>query len=71
MVALKSIEWSGSSGDDAPSETIVFEYGELMVNYFPQKEDGTLAAGNPFGWSKLVNTASPKMISAADVEQLR
>jgi len=71
MVALKSIEWSGSSGDDVSNETIVFEFGELMVNYFPQKEDGTLGSGQPLGWSKLNNTASPKMVTAADVEQLR
>jgi type VI secretion system secreted protein Hcp len=70
MVALKSIEWSGSTGDDVPSETVVFEFGELMVNYFPQKEDGSLGAGQPLGWSKLNNTANPGMVTAADVAQL-
>jgi type VI secretion system secreted protein Hcp len=67
MVALKSIEWSGSSGDDVPTETVVFEYGELMVNYHPQKEDGSLGAGQPLGWSKLNNTANPSMVSAGDI----
>jgi len=67
MVAIKSIEWSGSSGDDVPSETVVFEFGELMVNYFPQKEDGSLDKGKPGGWSRLNNTTSPSMVNSSDV----
>ena len=69
MVALKSIEWSGSSGDDVPTESIVFEYGELMVMYRPQIEDGTLGKGTPLGWSKLNNSDSPTLITSADFQK--
>ncbi len=68
MVALKSIEWSGSTGDDVPTETVIFEYGELMVMYRPQKADGTLDKGTPLGWSKLNNSDNPTIINAGDFQ---
>ena len=56
VVAVKSIEWSGSSGDDVPEETVVFEYGALKVSYKPQNKDGTLGSVIERSWNKLNNT---------------
>jgi len=68
LVAVKSIEWSGSSGDDVPTETVIFEYGELAVGYKPQEKGGTLGATVPGLWSKLNNTNTPDIISTSDIE---
>ncbi len=59
-VGVKSVEWSGSSGDDVPEETVVFEYGALKVIYRPQKKDGTLddAAKSEMAWNKLSNSTN-------------
>jgi type VI secretion system secreted protein Hcp len=56
-VAVKSVEWSGSSGDDVPEESVVFEYGALKIIYAPQKPDGTLdtAAKIERAWNKMSN----------------
>jgi len=35
-VAIKTIDWGGSSGDDSPSESIVFVYGALQIEYTDQ-----------------------------------
>ena len=57
-VAVKSIEWSGSSGDDVPEESVVFEYGALKICYRPQKTDGTLDDGKKVirAWNKMTNS---------------
>jgi type VI secretion system Hcp family effector len=58
LVAVKSINWSGSSGDDVPEEEVVFEYGALQVNYFPQDKHGTISSKAEKGfWSKTKNKA--------------
>jgi type VI secretion system secreted protein Hcp len=59
-VAVKSVEWSGSSGDDVPEETVVFEYGALKILYFPQNADGTLNSGAKVerAWNKLTNSTN-------------
>jgi type VI secretion system secreted protein Hcp len=67
MVALKSLEWSGSSGDDVPTETVVFEYGELKVGYYKQKTEGTLGGVHPGAWSKLNNSTDCKLLIGDDV----
>jgi hypothetical protein len=70
MVAVKSIEWSGSTGDDVPTESVVFEFGELFVGYYQQNQQGALS-GNFFGaWSKLNNSTSPTMVSDSDVASI-
>jgi type VI secretion system secreted protein Hcp len=56
LVAVKSIEWSGSSGDDVPEESVVFEYGALQMTYFPQKKDGSLDSKIERAWNKLTNS---------------
>jgi type VI secretion system secreted protein Hcp len=58
VVAVKSVEWSGSSGDDVPEETVVFEYGALQMTYFPQQKDGTLGAKVERAWNKLTNSSN-------------
>lgn len=40
LVAVKSIDWSGSTGDDVPKETVVFEYGAIEIEYTPQTASG-------------------------------
>jgi type VI secretion system secreted protein Hcp len=56
LVAVKSIEWSGSSGDDVPEESVVFEYGALKMKYSPQQKDGTLGKVVERAWNKLTNS---------------
>jgi type VI secretion system secreted protein Hcp len=54
LVAVKTISWSYD--DEAPKETVTFEYGGLIVNYNQQKPDGTLS-GTPIvgGWNRVKN----------------
>jgi type VI secretion system secreted protein Hcp len=68
MVAVKSIEWSGSTGDDVPTESVIFEYGEMVIGYYKQKEDGTLDKLTPGSWSKLSNQVGTKMVTPNDVK---
>jgi len=57
MVAVKSVEWSGSSGDDVPEETIVFEYAAMKITYKAQKADGTFEQQPVIGtWNKVTNS---------------
>jgi type VI secretion system secreted protein Hcp len=57
MVAVKSLDWSGSDGDDVPTEDVVFEFGELVVSYYPQLPTGLLDTKPRTGsWSKLTNS---------------
>ena len=57
-VAVKSVEWTGSSGDDVPEETIVFEYGALQISYIPQTNTGALDPSKKVikAWNKLTNS---------------
>lgn len=56
LVAVKSISWSGSSGDDVPQEEVAFEYGALKVEYAEQDPStGKLGAFKPFQWSRVTN----------------
>jgi len=81
MVAVKTIDWSGSTGDDAPTEEVVFEYGEMFMGYYPQFSGagvGTATSGTGGGlgtlcqgaWSKLLNSKTPKLVNAGDVSSL-
>lgn len=42
VLMVKSIDWSGSSGDDVPTESVVFMFGEMSLLYQRQKANGTL-----------------------------
>jgi type VI secretion system secreted protein Hcp len=71
MVAVKSIEWSGSTGDDVPTESVVFEFGELVIGYYKQLTSGQLGKLNPGSWSKLANSTSTTIVSnPGDVSSL-
>jgi len=67
MVAVKSIEWSGSSGDDVPTESVVFEFGELYIGYYKQTSKGTLDKPKFGSWSKLTNTVKTNKVKQQDV----
>jgi type VI secretion system secreted protein Hcp len=56
-VFIESIQWSGSTGgDDVPTESVSFAYGQLQVSYQPQSKTGTAqGAAIPGGWSVLTN----------------
>lgn len=59
LVAVKSLEWSGSTGDDSPTETVIFEYGALLLQYFQQSKSGALVNGQIGGFSKVENVVLP------------
>ena len=56
-VVVSSIEWSGSSGDDLPTETITFAYGQLQISYAQQTATGTLMAPKMESWDRVANRA--------------
>ncbi len=70
MVAVKSIEWSGATGDDVPTESVVFEFGELFVGYYKQDNttgvlDTTVKSGS---WSKNKPTVATTLVTSDDVK---
>lgn len=62
LVAVKTISWSGSDGDEACKEEVAFEYGALQIRYVQQKEDGTpmtSSDGLPqSSWNRVYNNSS-------------
>jgi len=62
LVAVKTISWSGSDGDEAMKEEVTFEYGALQIQYVQQNADGTpmtSATGKTMGsWNRVNNNAS-------------
>jgi type VI secretion system secreted protein Hcp len=69
MVAVKSIDWSGSTGDDVPTEEVVFEFGEIFIGYYQQTAQGGLSASPSMGgWSKLLNNKSPSMVTSGSIK---
>jgi len=63
MVMVKSIEWSGSSGDDVPSESVVFNFGEIQITYRQQTSTGDLKAPVIQQWSVLTNDNTVSLIT--------
>jgi type VI secretion system secreted protein Hcp len=59
LVAVKTISWSGSDGDEAMKEEVTFEYGALQVQYCQQNTDGTPnQQGKTIGsWNRVNNNA--------------
>ena len=55
---IDTVSWSGSSGDDVPTEDVSFAYGAMQINYRVQSAQGTLT-GTPFqgSWSQVANRA--------------
>ncbi len=60
LVMLQDISWSGSDGDDICEETVVAQYGAMMVEYIPQKQDGSpnTSAKKSAEWSRVKNSAT-------------
>ena len=57
MVFINSINWSGSSGDELPEETVEFAYGALQVGYAQQNSSGQLTQPKVQAWSVVNNRA--------------
>src|SRR5215831_13552855 len=53
LVFVESVNWSGSSGDDTPSEMVKLLYGAVQVTYRKQNSDGTLAAPIQQTWNQV------------------
>ena len=52
-VFTTKVQWSNS--DDGPKEDITFVYGTLIVQYYPQKPDGSNEAVVEVGWDLKTN----------------
>ena len=63
LVAIKTLSWAHD--DEAPKETVTFDYGGLHINYLQQKADGNLVQAPPRGWNRVRNVA------ADDVKQFK
>ncbi len=56
LVACKTIAWSYD--DEAPKETVTFEYGGLQVFYSQQDASGNFSKGViPGGWNRVKNVS--------------
>jgi type VI secretion system secreted protein Hcp len=56
LVAVKTVSWSGSDGDEATKDEVTYEYGALQIRYLPQNPDGTLGTVIQQAWSRTNNT---------------
>ncbi len=51
-VLISSISTGGSGGEDRLTENVTLNFGQVMVDYRPQKSDGTKDGGPiPMGWN--------------------
>ena len=55
MVFVTDIEFTGSSGDDIPTEMVTFKYGAMEISYRPQDQTGKLGAEKKAMWSQVKN----------------
>jgi type VI secretion system secreted protein Hcp len=53
LVAVKTVGWAHD--DEAPKETVTFEYGGLIINYAQQEASGRLKGAIPGGWNRVKN----------------
>lgn len=59
LVMVQDISWSGSDGDDICEETVIFQYGAMKVQYYPQGAGGKMASEpKQMMWSRVKNNAS-------------
>lgn len=57
-VYVSSIQWSGSSGgDDKPTESVSFAFGQVKISYKPQDEKGALGKQVIAGWNQVKNVS--------------
>jgi len=57
-IFVESIQWSGSTGgDDSPTESVSFVYGQKTIDYQPQNAKGAADGGAIHGgWDVTTNT---------------
>jgi type VI secretion system secreted protein Hcp len=66
LVAVKTISWSGSDGDESPKEEVTFEYGALMVQYIQQAATGAAQGAAVSGsWNRVYNNNNFTAIAAS------
>jgi len=66
LVAVKTISWSGSDGDEAPKEEVTFEYGALKVSYQQQDVTGGAKGGvQSAQWNQVYNNNTYAEIAAS------
>jgi type VI secretion system secreted protein Hcp len=53
LVAVKTIGWAYDA--EYPKETVTFEYGGLVIEYWLQEPDGSLGAKVLGGWNRVKN----------------
>src|SRR5215469_6901435 len=51
LVAVKTISWAYSA--DESKETVTFEYGGLVIEYFQQQPNGTIGGSVLGGWNRV------------------
>jgi type VI protein secretion system component Hcp len=56
LVAVKTLAWAHD--DEAPKETVTFEYGGLNIDYWQQAPDGSLVHAPQKGWNRVKNIAA-------------
>ena len=54
LVAVKTLGWAHD--DEAPKETVTFEYGGLQIRYGQQAASGAITRVVPAGWNRVKNT---------------
>lgn len=55
LVAVKTIAWAHDA--ETPKETVTFESGGLVIEYWPQLPNGTLGGRVVNGWDRVKNIA--------------
>ena len=53
---VDTVSWSGSSGDDVPTEDVSFAYGAMQIIYRTQDAQGQLTNSYMSSWSQVTNT---------------
>lgn len=65
LVAIKTINWSGSDGDESPKEEVTFEYGALQIQYQQQSQTGAALGGaSQAAWNQIYNNNNFSTIAA-------
>ena len=52
-MAVKTIAWAGP--DDSQKETVTFEFGGMVIEYWEQKPDGSMGMKILDGWNRVKN----------------
>lgn len=55
LVAVKTVSWAHD--DEAPKETVTFEYGGLQIRYGRQDASGAIVELKAGGWNRVKNTS--------------